>query len=85
MFGLGMNNNGAGLALASMTLAAHPRVMLPIIFESNRRGRRRNAESDQNWSFLCVPAASFCGGLYQSLLFRFSHLPCKAAVFIRLR
>jgi bile acid:Na+ symporter, BASS family len=32
MFGLGMNNNGTGLALASMTLAAHPRVMLPIIF-----------------------------------------------------
>jgi bile acid:Na+ symporter, BASS family len=32
MFGLGMNNNGTGLVLASMTLAAHPRVMLPIIF-----------------------------------------------------
>jgi len=32
MFGLGMNNNGAGLVLASMTLAAYPRVMLPVIF-----------------------------------------------------
>jgi len=31
MFGLGMNNNGTGLVLASMTLADHPRVMLPII------------------------------------------------------
>jgi BASS family bile acid:Na+ symporter len=31
-FGLGMNNNGTGLVLASMTLAAYPRVMLPIIF-----------------------------------------------------
>jgi BASS family bile acid:Na+ symporter len=32
MFGLGMNNNGTGLVLASMALAGHPRVMLPIIF-----------------------------------------------------
>ncbi len=32
MFGLGMNNNGTGLVLASMMLADHPRVMLPIIF-----------------------------------------------------
>jgi BASS family bile acid:Na+ symporter len=32
MFGLGMNNNGAGLVLASMALAAQPRVLLPIIF-----------------------------------------------------
>jgi BASS family bile acid:Na+ symporter len=32
MFGLGMNNNGTGLVLASMTLADHPRVLLPIIF-----------------------------------------------------
>jgi BASS family bile acid:Na+ symporter len=32
MFGLGMNNNGTGLVLASLTLAAHPRVLLPIIF-----------------------------------------------------
>jgi BASS family bile acid:Na+ symporter len=32
MFGLGMNNNGMGLVLASMALADHPRVMLPIIF-----------------------------------------------------
>jgi BASS family bile acid:Na+ symporter len=31
MFGLGMNNNGTGLVLASMVLADHPRVMLPII------------------------------------------------------
>ncbi|MCA9026203.1 MAG: bile acid:sodium symporter [Planctomycetaceae bacterium] len=30
-FGLGMNNNGTGLVLASMALADHPRVMLPII------------------------------------------------------
>jgi bile acid:Na+ symporter, BASS family len=32
VFALGMNNNGAGLVLASMTLAGHPRVLLPIIF-----------------------------------------------------
>jgi len=32
MFGLGMNNNGTGLVLASMTLADHPSVLLPIIF-----------------------------------------------------
>lgn len=32
MFGLGMNNNGTGLVLASMTLAALPRVMLPVVF-----------------------------------------------------
>lgn len=31
MFGLGMNNNGTGLVLASSALAAHPAVMLPII------------------------------------------------------
>ena len=32
MFGLGMNNNGTGLVLASMALADHPEVLLPIIF-----------------------------------------------------
>ncbi|HEV3340765.1 MAG TPA: bile acid:sodium symporter [Pirellulales bacterium] len=32
MFGLGMNNNGTGLVLASMSLADHPQAMLPIIF-----------------------------------------------------
>ncbi|HVC93534.1 MAG TPA: bile acid:sodium symporter [Pirellulales bacterium] len=32
MFGLGMNNNGTGLVLASMALADHPTAMLPIIF-----------------------------------------------------
>jgi BASS family bile acid:Na+ symporter len=32
MFGLGMNNNGTGLVLASMSFAQYPRVMLPIIF-----------------------------------------------------
>ena len=31
MFGLGMNNNGAGLVLASLTLSDHPGVMVPII------------------------------------------------------
>ncbi len=31
MFGLGMNNNGTGLVLASMALSDHPLVMLPII------------------------------------------------------
>jgi len=31
MFGLGMNNNGTGLVLASMSLANEPRVLLPII------------------------------------------------------
>ncbi|MDR3638185.1 MAG: bile acid:sodium symporter [Isosphaeraceae bacterium] len=32
MFGLGMNNNGTGLVMASLALANYPRVMLPIIF-----------------------------------------------------
>ena len=32
MFGLGMNNNGTGLVLASVALADHPRALLPIIF-----------------------------------------------------
>jgi BASS family bile acid:Na+ symporter len=32
MFGLGMNNNGSGLVLASVALGDHPQVMLPIIF-----------------------------------------------------
>jgi len=32
MFGLGMNNNGTGLVLASIALTDHPQVMLPIIF-----------------------------------------------------
>jgi BASS family bile acid:Na+ symporter len=31
MFGLGMNNNGTGLVLASMALGSRPIVMLPII------------------------------------------------------
>ena len=31
MFGLGMNNNGTGLVLASMALGSQPLVMLPII------------------------------------------------------
>ncbi len=31
MFGLGMNNNGVGLVLASMVLSDHPLIMLPII------------------------------------------------------
>jgi BASS family bile acid:Na+ symporter len=32
MFGLGMNNNGTGLVMASLALADHTRVLLPIIF-----------------------------------------------------
>jgi|SRR5579883_767307 len=32
LFGLGMNNNGTGLVLASTALADHPLVLLPIIF-----------------------------------------------------
>ncbi|MDH5739776.1 MAG: bile acid:sodium symporter, partial [Nitrospira sp.] len=32
MYGLGMNNNGTGLVLASLVLSAYPRVMVPIIF-----------------------------------------------------
>lgn len=32
MFGLGMNNNGTGLVLASMALSNHPSIMIPIIF-----------------------------------------------------
>jgi BASS family bile acid:Na+ symporter len=31
MYGLGMNNNGTGLVLATVALADHPLVMLPII------------------------------------------------------
>jgi bile acid:Na+ symporter, BASS family len=31
MFGLGMNNNGTGLVLASVSLSDHPEVMVPII------------------------------------------------------
>jgi BASS family bile acid:Na+ symporter len=31
MFGLGMNNNGTGLVLASIALADMPRVLLPVI------------------------------------------------------
>jgi BASS family bile acid:Na+ symporter len=32
MFGLGMNNNGTGLVLASLALSAYPNIMVPIIF-----------------------------------------------------
>lgn len=32
MYGLGMNNNGTGLVLASLALSSFPRVMVPIIF-----------------------------------------------------
>jgi len=32
MYGLGMNNNGAGLVIATLALPSYPRVMLPIIF-----------------------------------------------------
>lgn len=32
MYGLGMNNNGTGLVLASLAVASFPRVMVPIIF-----------------------------------------------------
>ena len=32
MYGLGMNNNGTALVLASLVLAAYPQVMVPIIF-----------------------------------------------------
>jgi BASS family bile acid:Na+ symporter len=32
MFGLGMNNNGTGLVLATMALSHYPLVMVPIIF-----------------------------------------------------
>jgi hypothetical protein len=32
MFDLGMNNNGTGLVPASMAMADHPSLMLPIIF-----------------------------------------------------
>jgi BASS family bile acid:Na+ symporter len=32
MFGLGMNNNGTGLVLATVALSHFPKVMLPIIF-----------------------------------------------------
>jgi BASS family bile acid:Na+ symporter len=31
MYGLGMNNNGTGLVLASLVLASYPQIMIPII------------------------------------------------------
>ena len=31
-YGLGMNNNGTGLVLASAAMGNHPLIMLPIIF-----------------------------------------------------
>ena len=31
MFGLGMNNNGTGLVLASLALSSYPNIMVPII------------------------------------------------------
>ena len=31
MFGLGMNNNGTGLVLASMAMADHPKVLIPLL------------------------------------------------------
>src|SRR5262249_16777855 len=31
MFGLGMNNNGTGLVLASLAFSAYPRALLPIL------------------------------------------------------
>lgn len=31
MFGLGMNNNGTSLVLATIALSEYPKVMLPII------------------------------------------------------
>jgi BASS family bile acid:Na+ symporter len=32
IFGLGMNNNGTGLVLASLALSSYPNIMVPIIF-----------------------------------------------------
>ncbi len=32
MYGLGMNNNGTGLVLATLVLSSYPRIMVPIIF-----------------------------------------------------
>jgi len=32
MYGLGMNNNGTGLVLASLAVGSYPRIMVPIIF-----------------------------------------------------
>ena len=32
IYGLGMNNNGTGLVLASLVSSAYPRVMVPVIF-----------------------------------------------------
>lgn len=34
MYGLGMNNNGTGLVLASLVLASYPQVMVPIILHN---------------------------------------------------
>ena len=63
MFGLGMNNNGSGLVMASLALADHPRVMLPIIFYNLvqhlvagaadgalRAGREDRAELGGGWT-----------------------------------
>ena len=59
MFGLGMNNNGTGLVMASLALADHPRVLLPIIFynlvqhlvagAADRLIRDREKEDPDEW------------------------------------
>jgi BASS family bile acid:Na+ symporter len=73
MFGLGMNNNGSGLVLASMAMGNHPQVMLPIIFYNlvqhlvagivdrlASRGLSRSTESAQDCP-LCDPLGSLGG------------------------
>jgi len=50
MFGLGMNNNGTGLVIASLALVDHPQVMLPIIFYNLIQHLVASAVSQRQWS-----------------------------------
>ncbi len=70
MFGLGMNNNGTGLVLASMALPDHPRVMLPIILYNlvqhlaagvvDRRISRQAPPPGRTASRMAPPRAAAC-------------------------
>ena len=65
MFGLGMNNNGTGLILASLALSSYPNIMVPIIFYNlvqhivagtvqEIMSRRTNDLDNLNWPTVMV-------------------------------
>jgi BASS family bile acid:Na+ symporter len=80
MFGLGMNNNGTGLVLASMVLVEYPEAMLPLIFYTLVQHlvagcvdyylRRRNAQRLRKRAVLAssagLPMAGMAVGNYHS-------------------